>query len=74
MLYFHKDTLTEVEKYVRYVSQKRVKNVFGRKRKNEYEDDYEDETTAWLEGAVMGAWASVFICDWLDKEDAEDED
>ena len=39
IFYFHKDTLTEVEKYVRYVSQKRVKNVFGRKRKNEYEDE-----------------------------------
>ena len=43
--------------------------LFGKKKK--YNDDYDEDdyTTDWLEGAVLGAWTSVLICDLLDDED-----
>jgi len=46
--------------------------LFSRKKYNNDEDD-EDYMTNFLEGAVMGAWTSVLICNLLDDEDDEDD-
>ena len=48
--------------------------LFGNKKKYNDDNDYDndDYTTDFLEGAVLGAWTSVLICDLLDDEDEEE--